>query len=275
MRNRTLRRAGATLALASAVALAFVVPSMASRLRERIQAEEGVLWAVARVSPDTFEYFNGVSGSVAEVDGDVQLRWGDDELSLPIAGQITQALPGMAKFRGWFAILAMTPVTDGESLAELQADLDAGRVEPMLVAVLRSPPPGVDADTWGAAEYKDWRYTYYMLTPQGAIERFDEPFTYTFYGKEVVEQGYRSYRGVERDPYSWQFVAAMQITPGLYTPSARNSSPLTYPNYAGVRNAMSAMGWTWPVGGVAMLGLIVGGLMFAASFVTRRFDEAA
>jgi len=274
MTNRTLRRSGLAVALLSVVTLAIVVPVMASRLRERVVEEQPIRWAVAKVAPDTFEYFGAVQGAVEDVQNGVVLRWGDESVTLPMTGSVTKELPGLARYRGWFAILALVPVEHGETLAQVQTALAQGEVEPTLVAVLRSPPPGVDADTWGAAEYKDWRYTYYTLTPQGTIERFDEPFTYTYYGNEITETGYRSYRALERDPYTWQFVAAMHITPGLHIPAARNSSPFAYPNYAGTRRAMGAMGWTWPVAGLAILTLIVGGLMFAASFVSRRFDDA-
>ena len=70
-------------------------------------------------------------------------------------------------------------------------------------------------------------------------------------------------------PDSWQFAAAMQVTPSLHTPAARSASPMSYPNFVNVREALAAMGWTWPVAGVSILTLIIGGLMLAASFVKR------
>ncbi|MFG0274244.1 MAG: hypothetical protein ACF8QF_04220 [Phycisphaerales bacterium] len=263
-----LRRVGLLLTAIAVAAVAIIMPAMARKVgahREQVSSER---WAVRIVSADTFEYFSGVEGRVEEVGDAIRLEWGDDAITVPIGGENVPGLPGLRRYKAWFAVLAMAPVTG--DIPELEKGLADGTITERLVAVARQPAPRVDPETWGVADTSDWRYLFWTLTPEGALERFDEPYTYTYYGEEVVEAGYRSYKALKRLPSSsWQFVAAMEVTPGLHTPAARNSSPISYPNYAGVRDDINAMGWTWPASGVAFLVLIVGVLFLSASFVRR------
>lgn len=269
MSNRTLRRIGLVVTILSIGAVAVVMPAMARKVgahRERVAAER---WAVQRVAEGEFVYFDGVRGRVVERPGDaIRLEWGEDAVEIPVGGRNAPGLPGVLRYEAWFAILAMAPARG--DIEELEEGLADGSIEPRFIAVARQPAPGVDPETWGVADTSDWRYRYWILTPEGTIEPFAEPYSYTYYGEEVVETDYRSYKALKRLPSSsWQFVAAMEVTPGLHTPAARNSSPISYPNYAGVREDIEAMGWTWPASGVAFLGLSVGVIMLAASFVRR------
>lgn len=269
MSNRTLRRLGLLLTVLALTSVAVVMPAMARKVGAHREQVSGERWAVQRVADGEFAYFDGVSGRVVEQSATaIRLEWGDDAVEIPVGGRNAPGLPGVLRYEAWFAILAMAPARG--DIEELEQGLADGSIQPRFVAVARQPAPGVDPETWGVADTSDWRFLFWTLTPEGTIERFDEPYSYTYYGKEVVEAGYRSYKALKRLPSSsWQFVAAMEVTPGLHTPAARNSSPISYPNYAGVRDDIDAMGWTWPASGVAFLVLIVGVLFLAASFVRR------
>jgi hypothetical protein len=269
MSNRTLRRLGLLLTAVALASVAVVMPAMARKVGAHRGQVSGERWAIQRVADGEFTYFDGVSGRVVEQSANaIRLEWGEDAVEIPIGGRNAPGLPGVLRYEAWFAILAMAPAQG--DIEELEQGLADGSIQPRFVAVARQPAPGVDPETWGVADTSDWRFLFWTLTPEGKIERFDEPYSYTYYGREVIETGYRSYKALKRLPSSsWQFVAAMEVTPGLHTPASRNSSPISYPNYAGVRDDIDAMGWTWPASGVAFLVLIVGVLFLAASFVRR------
>jgi hypothetical protein len=178
------------------------------------------------------------------------ITWGDEQARLPVGGLDAEALPGLARYADWLSVMM---VAEGfESLGRVEEQVRAGEIPARLVVVARSAPPGMDPESWGAAKYKDAVYAFLELEPDGTIVRSE-----------------RTYRELAGDVYSWRHVAAMKVTPGLNTPSSRSVSPISYPNYAGVRQAMNAMGWTWPAFGVGALGTLTGLLIFLTSFVRR------
>jgi len=267
MSPRAARRVGLTLTVLAAAALATAVGAMTLRLRAHYasgQAPPNNLWWLQR----TAHLEQLVDGRLLRVEpvrdeetgATTALRvvWGEASEVVPVGGDVVEALPDLKRYSAWFALLrAAAGATEEEvSVAEAQ-----GRTT--LLAVARTPPPGYDPRTWGAARYKDWRYIFLTLTPDGAIERSEA-----------------TYRQLAAEPRSMRFAAAMQVTPGLFTPGMRSASPLTYPNYKPVRDDLRAMGWTWPVSGVAVLALIAGGLLLASAGVRgpergRRGVEAA
>jgi len=268
MRNRTLRRIGLIVTVAAIGAIGVVLPAMARRVGEHREQVSPERWAVRHVGAEQFAYFDGVEGRVTRAGDALVLRWGEQRVSIPVTGREVPGLPGLLRYSEWLAVLAMAS-TQGD-VQELEAGLAAGEIRPRLVVVARSPAPERNPETWGVADTSDWRYHFWTLTPEGEIEPLDEPYAYTYYGEQIVEREHRSYKALKRMPSSsWQFVAAMQVTPGLHTPAAKSSSPISYPNYAGVRDDIDAMGWTWPAAGVAFLAFMVGVLTLAASFVRR------
>jgi hypothetical protein len=260
------RKAGVVLVLASLVVLAFTIPSMASRLDNR---SNPIRWASVRTVASEFDYFDNIKGSIEFHNKTATLRWGDSFVEISVPGE---PFPGMTDLRGysqWIAILAMASVERGD-IPELEEGLHSGQIIPRLIVVARETPEDQGPAGWGEASTKAWLYRFWELTPDGKIIPDESTHTHKYYGKEVVETGFISYRGLSYMPDTWQFAAAMQVTPSLQTPAARSSSPLSYPNFVNVRAALTAMGWTWPTAGVSILTLIIGGLMFAGSFVGSR-----
>lgn len=261
------------MTLASVVALAVTIPSMAERLERR---PDHTRWASVRTAEDTFEFFvPAIAGSIEFGQTHATLRWGEDSVEIPITGE---SYPGMSGLRGhsqWIAILALASIERGD-IEELESGLADGSIVPRLTVVTRETPDEIGPDGWGDASTKSWRYRFWELTPNGRIEPYVETRTHMYYGSEIEETGFLSYRAISYMPDSWQFAAAMQVTPSLHTPAARSASPMSYPNFVNVREALGAMGWTWPVAGVSILTLISGGLLLAGSFVRRdrHFIEA-
>lgn len=256
MTSTTARKLGLALTVLSAAALVTAVGAMTLRLRAHYtsgQAPPNKLWWLQR----TAHLEQRVDGRLLRVEpvrdevtgATTALRvvWGEASEVVPVGGEVVEALPDLKRYSAWFALLRAAP---GATEEEARLAEEQGRTT--LLAVVRTPPPGHDPKTWGAARYKDWRYIFLTLTPDGAIERSEA-----------------TYRQLAEQPRSMRFAAAMQVTPGLFTPGMRSASPLTYPNYKPVRDDLRAMGWTWPVSGVSVLALIAGVLLLASAKVRR------
>lgn len=178
----------------------------------------------------------------------VEIHWADTSTTLPITGRDNPALPGLMRHMDWLRVMM---IVDGvTSLDGITERIRAGEIPSRFLVVVRSVAPGLDPDSWGAAKYKDYVYTYLELETDGTITRSE-----------------RTYREIALDTRSWRHVAAMHVTGGLNTPSSRGTSPISYPNYAGVKQAMDAMGWTWPVFGVGAFGFLAGLILLMGSFV--------
>lgn len=75
--------------------------------------------------------------------------------------------------------------------------------------------------------------------------------------RSAIDAAVRDLR-TELEERFWQYQAMLDITPKLQQPRTKV-----------VDYGISSMGWTWPAAGVSGLGLTVGALMFAMSFVRR------
>lgn len=182
----------------------------------------------------------------------VEVRWGDSSERLPVAGRDVPGLGPIVRHNDWLRVMLLAGEADRATADPLRLLAEGGDGSRLVIAA-RSGAPGLDPETWGSAHYKDWVYTIITFDRAGGIERAE-----------------RTYRELSRRPHSWEFAAAMNVTPALHTPAMRSSSPMSYPNYAPVREAMNSMGWTWPVAGVSVLALAAGSMMIGASFVSRR-----
>lgn len=251
-RDRRARAVGLTLLLGSVALIGVSSVAMAFRLAERNQQDRPTPFATVVAAETEFEY-GGVPFRLEPVEGppaQVEIAWGDETARLPVGGIDNESLPGLIRYVDWLSVMM---VAEGVGrLGDVEDQVRSGEIPARLVVVARSAPPGMDPESWGAAKYKDAVYTFLELEPDGAMTRSE-----------------RTYRELAGDVYSWRHVAAMKVTPGLNTPSSRSVSPISYPNYAGVRQAMVAMGWTWPAFGVGALGTLTGLLVFLTSFVRR------
>lgn len=229
----------------SVVILAIAIAFMAKRLTEHNRAAPPTPFAMVVAQEAEFDYAS-VSFAVTNLDGQppqVEIRWGDESVRLLVGGSEAPGLPTLVRHADWLAVLL---IAEGvQELDDLDAKIAAGEIPARLVVVARSPSPNFQ-------QYKDNVYTFLELNPDATITRTEA-----------------SYRDVVNDVTSWRHVAAMKVTAGLNTPSSRSVSPISYPNYAGVKEAMVAMGWTWPAFGVGAAGFLTGLILFLGSFVQR------
>ena len=250
--DRRARRLGLALLLVSLVMIAVSSVAMAYRLADHNEADTPVPFALVVAEREAFT-FGGIDFSLSTLPGppaQVVVSWGDESVRLLVAGRDVDALPGLARHADWLAVMRIAEgVTQLEGLDE---SVRSGEIPSRLLVVARAVPPGMDPESWGAAKFKDNIYTYLELNPDGTITRSE-----------------RTYREIAGDVRSWRHVAAMKVTGGLNSPSSRSVSPISYPNYAGVREAMASMGWTWPAFGLGALGSLLGLVLLLGSYVER------
>jgi len=243
--DRKARRVGIALLSVSLVLLAVSIGFMAKRLASHNREEPPTPFAIVAAEKTDFD-FEGVPFSIARTDAQppqMRIRWGDQTVTLPIGGSEISGLPLLVANADWLSILLIAEgATQLDNVERLIRD---GRIPSRLVVVARAPAADYE-------QYKDHRYTFLELNPDATITRSEA-----------------TYRDVASDTDSWKHVAAMKVTGGLNTPSSRGVSPISYPNYAGVKAAMAAMGWTWPVFGVGAAGFLAGLILYLGSFVKR------
>lgn len=258
MKQSTLRWTGAAVMAVSAAAFGAAMWGMSQRLDElRIDAPLDQNYFIP-LGEASFTYLGRdveIETKSEEPRAVIVVRYGDSRETLPVVGRDLPELGGLDRHTDWMRVLLLA----GEQgrAADRNALLREAAPGSRLVVVARGGAPGFDPETWGSAHYKDWVYTFVIFEPNGELSRFE-----------------RTYRKLAREPHSWEFTCAMTVTPSLHTPAMRSSSPISYPNYGPVREAIDSMGWTWPVAGVSVLTGVVGVMMFAGSFVSRRFDDS-
>lgn len=243
--DRRARRVGGALVALSLLLLALSVGFMAKRLTDHNRAEPHTPFAITLASSDEFEHA-GIPFALTTLESQppqVQVRWGDETVRLLVGGREVEGLPTLTRHADWLSVMLIAEgVVDLEGL---DAKILSGEVPSRLVVVARSPAPEFQ-------QYKDHVYTYLELQPDGSIQRSES-----------------TYRDIQHDTDSWRHVAAMKVTGGLNTPSSRGVSPISYPNYAGVKRAIEAMGWTWPAFGIGAAGFLAGLILLLGSFVKR------
>lgn len=255
MKPKILRVAGLAAVVGGLSLFAAAGWAMAQRLGALREQDPIKLHFFIPIDADRFPHLGReVSIDTLDTPGGpiVEVRWGDSVERLPVAGRDVPGLGPIVRHNDWLRVMLLAGDADRSTADPLSLLADGGSGSRLVVAA-RAGAPGLDPETWGSAHYKDWVYTILTFDPAGGIERSE-----------------RTYRELSREPHSWEFAAAMNVTPALHTPAMRSSSPMSYPNYAPVRSAMNSMGWTWPAAGVSVLALAAGAMMLGASFVSRR-----
>lgn len=256
MKRKNLRWSGAALLAASVAVFGGTVWEMSARLDSlRIRAPLDQHYFIP-LGEASFTYLGREVRVETRSEARppvIDVRYGEERETLPIVGRDIPELGGLERHTDWMRVLLLAGEQGRE--ADRNALLEETAPGSRLVVVARGGAPGFDPETWGSAHYKDWVYTFLVFEPHGELTRIE-----------------RTYRELAKEPHSWEFTCAMTVTPSLHTPAMRSSSPISYPNYGPVRQAIDAMGWTWPVAGVSVLTGVIGAMMFAGSYVTRRFD---
>ncbi|MBL8745588.1 MAG: hypothetical protein JNK58_04435, partial [Phycisphaerae bacterium] len=189
----------------------------------------------------------------------LEIRWRDEVSRVEIEEGIRDdpRLPGLLRHDDWLRILVMAE--GARSREELDRGIADGTIHPRLIIAMRFPAKDFDPGSWGTVRRKEWRYRFLELLPESrSPEKTHEWFEGT-YG-ELDRLGDPTYvKESGRQSEAWKYAAMQHVTPSLLFRS-RNRS---------IDDAMLAMGWTWPVAGLSVMGLVVGSILLAISGASR------
>lgn len=193
----------------------------------------------------------------------LRLHWRGQTYDLPTLGRDDPRLPGLLRFNDWLRVVQMVQAVD-LSQTELQQAVYAGKLQPRLLVAARYPAAGFNPGSWGLVRRQDWPYRFIELKKQGPAAD----------SIEVTQRTYRQledtfFPGPHSDPVQisqaarqatyWQHEAMLLVTPAtLYR--ARNKQ---------VQASMRPLGWTWPVAGVAVMGIMLGATLIGVARLER------
>lgn len=227
------------LGLGSVGLLALSAWAMAQRISGYHESHPRHLFAFQEVPLQEFTYAGRPVTLERTAEGDavhVRVEYGADEVTLRATLPENKNLPESVRSSDWMRVLRFVPV-EGESVERTIERMYKGEVKDRLVIVTRTPPPGADPQTWGAVWRKGWTFDFYEFQPEGGFrtERLGFP---TNRRGEPAKPG-------ELAENTWEMQAALRLMP-----KGRG------PNYDPKGDALSAVGWTLPLGGVSVLGIV-------------------
>lgn len=255
-----LRLIGLLLTLASTIGLIASIPAMADRLSHR---DLGVVWFNEPITDPEFRFHGEqvriltLAGDEAGAQGRLEIHWRDETRSFEIEEGMRDdpRLPGLLRHDDWLRVLVMAQGARSEQ--ELTAGLADGTIHARLIVVMRLPAAGFDPGSWGSVRRKEWRYRFVELLPREVSpDRAFDLMESTY--AELDPLGDPKYlKQSGRAHEAWKYAAMQQVTPATLIRS--KSRPID--------DAMQAMGWTWTVAGLSVMGLVVGVVMMAISRV--------
>lgn len=254
------RRAAWCIAAASLAGLVTSGYVMAGRIKKYHDEHPRTTFVFQNVEFTEFEFAGRPVQLVDDLTDPAQaymnVSYGEESLRLPVTIPPDNRLPGLVAYTDWLRILRFAPMT-GRDISKLHEDLDSGKVADRLVIVTRTPRPGTNPETWGAAWKRDWTFDFYELKPEGGFvhERLGWP----------TNKLYEPSKPGELAENSWQFQASLQLMPR----AGRNG-----PSYKFTDTAVSRLGWTLQVGAVSGVLLAVS-LAWANAPASRRRTETA
>ncbi|TVQ64452.1 MAG: hypothetical protein EA379_01480 [Phycisphaerales bacterium] len=268
MTPATTRLLGAGLLAASLLALFVIMPEMVRRLRVHNLQAEYVRYAFSMVDTPDFN-FAGLPVTIREIEqrGDrlLEITWRGESTRIRMTGRSDDRLPDLVKYEDWLQVyeIAEIPPRDVEP---------AERTPTRLVIVARHPPHGGEVDTWAVTARREWVYELVQLLrpddeqPQPLPEPVPDPTRRApsvppvsdFSATDAFARWTFNFVALPEYQRTWHYSAALGVTPRL-----------KYPRNQFTDDGMSAMNWTWPAAGAAILGLLAGGALLGASTIRR------
>lgn len=260
------------LIVASLVALGVALPSMAMSIREHNRTSRFDRFAFQRIQDAEFEYMGEpVRVTVGEAEQGaraVEVSWRGETAKIALSGKDEDRLPELLRFESWlraYQVRTLPPGVEPSRAVLEPATPDDTR----LIFVARHPSPGGDEKY---VDRKAWTYEVIELRRSDAT-REAEPLPKpaptkrgtapegTFDLSDAFARWTFNFAALPSYERTWQYQAALDVTPSL-----------AYPRNKFRGDGMSSVGWTWPLAGVGMLGLLAGVIRLASCFVER--DEA-
>lgn len=190
----------------------------------------------------------------------VEVHFGDSKVIIPVIEPKLERFKDLSAHEESLAVLSFAPIREGRAITEPFSD-EHWRA----VIVSRQTAEGWNEDTWGEVRVKDFTFLIYELLPDGTFAS-QAPRKMQFrdrrgrvpdevYAREELKRAGKpvppmSEQLTKVEPIeerTWEWQAALFTVPKGQVSRYRFKS-----------DAVSAMGWTLPGAGVAMLGAIVG-----------------
>lgn len=227
-----------TIGLLSAALFVGACYTMAQRLAAFNQTHQRPLWVFEEVTDPKFN-FAGRPVELSNADDPdgwkLVVTYGDQSLRLRVTIPGERRLPGLLPHRDWMRVLRFAEQTNMRQ-EDLAPKLDAGVIPDRLVIVCRVPRPGADPLTWGRVWRKDTVFDFYEFKPEGG-------FTHTRLEYPHSKQDQPYAEGELRED-TWQMQAALRTVPAGLGPKAKYR-----------QDSMHALGWTWPLAFLGMVGV--------------------
>jgi hypothetical protein len=281
------RRAGLILIAISTVALAAAIPAFVARARafaaqrstlhlRKIPMVERSFTAHGRPVSIVDDRLKGPAGE--DLGAAVRLTYGDHEpLLVPVHPPPGRDVPDLLIYGEWLAMLRLIPATpEGEPIP------GATEADDRYLLVVRDTPEGFDPGSWGAVRRREWTFRFYELMPDGSIaqRRYRWPLKERpslTAAEAELEGGAEAARRAreqaqaaraarlpesirdlpELPQRSVEYEAALFVIPKLAVPEYR---------FKDTAFNWDVAGWTMPVAGAAVLGLLAG---LAIAFAPR------
>ncbi|CAN5842504.1 hypothetical protein BH11PLA1_BH11PLA1_23820 [soil metagenome] len=266
---RTSTKIGAALTIAS-LALALVSAwCMAQRVKDYYLAMPPARWHFEALKDRNISVL-GQTLAVRDAElvpgvPAVEIAFGTQSVKLPVHAPVAPNYTDLTVYDDWLAVLGYVQIKEGVVTA-------AAGEKPRYVIVNRREPTGFSPDTWGAVRIKDWTFDFVELNADGTMTR-----TLWQFPSRDRNTG-QLYLPAQRDDptlavemiqeRSWQWQAALFAIPKSQISRYRYLTDAV----AGSAGA-AGMGWTLPVAGFAIMGAMVGGMMWMAGSVGKRGEK--
>ncbi|MBS0190417.1 MAG: hypothetical protein U0573_14120 [Phycisphaerales bacterium] len=246
-RIRRIALAGAVL---SAVGLFGSVFVMARRVSEHNSAERKVYYF--KEVPKRDFLFAGKPVHITDSDigtsrWRLNITYGEEHMSLAVTVPGNPKLPDLVAHNDWLRVLLFAEARR-MTAPELQRKMESGEVPARLAIVTRTPLQGAEPGKWQDVWRAGWGYDFYEFERDGTIrhERYGFPT-----GKPD-----RNPAAGQLPADSWQYQAAMSVTPQNQRPNNRFTM-----------DALNAAGWTLPAAAWCTMTLMAS---IAVFFAPRR-----
>lgn len=267
------------VAAVSLVLLVISTTMLAQRVRAYNASAVQSLFAYIEVNNPNFQ-FGGrpveLSDTGEEERPMLRIRYGEDELLIPVAVETRQRLPEFfARHSDWLRMVFFAD-RSGMSMQEFESRIARDEIPARLVVVTRTPfgaDPAKDA-LFGLEQDRNlstadvrrdrWLFDFYELNPDGGFI-IHPPLRFPESGSSLLRrQNQAKLRGEpipERNPgelqeRTWQYGAALKVMP--------RAPAITFEN-----QALRAAGWTLPAASGSVLGLMFG-VFFAVAPPRRK-----
>lgn len=231
--------------------------------------------------------FDDTTTTVApdETQSAVRVSYGDASVTIPVIAPKVKGFKDLTTYEDSFRVLSFAPIKEGKADIKPFSD-DNWRA----IVIARETRPGFDQDTWGEVRIKDWTWVIYEFMPDGTIAG---PRTVQYrdrrgrtpaevYAREELKNAGKPVPPLPADggprltsvepiqERSWEWQAALFTLPKMQVSRYRYRSDAVDGS-----GTSEGMGWTFPLTGFSVLGIVLGSGLIMAGRAKRGLPPAA